>query len=651
MAGKVVVVNDDELQRLLLTTLLRKAGFDVCSFDGAERALAAMEAGGCPCLVITDVSMPEIDGWRFCRLLRSTDYPNLNLVPILVVSAIFAGDEPRQIAADLGAEAFLPCPIDGDEFLATVRALLEGQGAAHKVRALVVEDDVHLARVIADAFVTGGYLVNLAESVSEARALFQESYYDVAVIDEGLPDGSGSELLSGGKPTHPGCAFIMMSGSASPGMHLLWMKAGASVCITKPFDIAYLLACCERARRERALVRSEEMLAIRTQQLVRRETEYRSLVAGIPDAVMRFDREGRCLFASDNTQALLGVAQANGRLISVMDVPASVAAAWQRALDTVFASAQPHEIEFSLAHTELGNRTFSWRLLPELAARTSAATTDAGTDTSPVRSVITFAQDVTARKAAEAAHAQLQQHFLQAQKMQTVGRLAGGVAHNFNNMLSIILGNIEMAMDILPGDSEVRDFLRDAYHAGQRSASTTRQLLAFTRQQTIVPVVLDLNACVEQTLQMLHRLIDDTIELVWLPDASLWRLRMDPAQINQVLVNLCVNARDAISPHAGQIEIRTANCEIDESFSASHIGCAPGSYVCLRVRDSGCGMHPDVQQRAFEPFFTTKDFCKGTGLGLSTVYGIVKQNNGYVAIDSKVGQGTVVTVYLPRLVL
>lgn len=648
MAGKIVIVNDDALQRLLLASLLRKAGFVACTFECAERALQAMTYGGPPSLIITDISMPEIDGWRFCRLLRSPEYAALQRVPILVVSAIFAGEAPAQIAADLGAEAFLPSPINGSDFVETVKSLLAGRGAVHKYRVMIVEDDVHLAAVIRECFEAEGYLAGVAGSLDEARTLFQRNYYDIAIVDERLPDGSGSDLLQEGAPQHSGCAFIMMSGLSSPGRQLGWMKAGASACISKPFEMDYLLACSERARRERALVRSEEMLAIRTQQRVRREAEYSSLVAGIPDAVMRFDREKRCLFASTNTEVLLGMPDVSGKPIVDMGLPSALVAVWEQALEKVFTDGEPCECEFVLDHPNRGQRVFAWRLLPEFEdLPTSVAAPTPAKENRRVRTVITFAQDITTRKAEADAQARLQQQFLQAQKMQTVGRLAGGVAHYFNNMLCVILGNIELAQDLVMDHPDACRFLEAAYDAGMRSAATTRQLLAFTRQQPIVPVDLDLNQQIFRNLPMLRRILGDHIALTWEPADRLCHVYFDPNQIDEVLVNLCFNARDAIHHPEGSITIRTAYCAWDTAFCASHSGCVPGNYASLVVRDTGCGMPPEVLARVFEPFFTTKELGLGIGLGLSTVYGIIQQNQGHIAIASEVGQGTTVSIFLP----
>ncbi|MCF6290227.1 MAG: PAS domain S-box protein [Desulfobacterales bacterium] len=249
--------------------------------------------------------------------------------------------------------------------------------------------------------------------------------------------------------------------------------------------------------------------------------------------------------------------------------------------------------------------------------------------------------DITERK-------KLEQQLMQAQKMEAVGRLAGGVAHDFNNKLSVIMGYSEMALAEIPKPGGAwNDYLQEILKAAQHSADLTRQLLAFARKQIIAPRVLDLNDAVTQILKMLQRLIGEDIDLVWRPDADLCKVRIDPAQIDQILANFLVNARDAISG-VGRVVIRTENVVFDESYCADHAGFSPGEYVLLEVSDNGDGMDKETLANIFEPFFTTKEQGKGTGLGLATVYGIVKQNEGFINVYSEPGQGTTFRIYLPR---
>jgi len=256
-------------------------------------------------------------------------------------------------------------------------------------------------------------------------------------------------------------------------------------------------------------------------------------------------------------------------------------------------------------------------------------------------------QDITEQVNKDEEKEKLEAQLQQIQKIESVGRLAGGVAHDFNNMLSVILGHVEMAQQKEVVSPALREHLAQIQKAASRSADIVRQLLAFARKQTVSPEVLDLKETVNNTLKMISRLIGEEVELVWRPEENLWPIRMDPAQIDQVLANLCINARDAIDG-IGQISIAVRNFSCDDLFSSRHTGLVAGDYVLLSVSDDGCGMSQEILKKIFEPFFTTKGVGQGTGLGLATVYGIVKQNGGFIDVYSEPGRGTSFKIYLPR---
>lgn len=254
---------------------------------------------------------------------------------------------------------------------------------------------------------------------------------------------------------------------------------------------------------------------------------------------------------------------------------------------------------------------------------------------------ICMVEDITERK-------RLETQFFQSQKMETIGRLAGGIAHDFNNLLTVIKGYTQLSLSHIQEGDPCRENIEEIKAAAERAAELTNQLLTFSRRQILDMKVLDLNTIVRGLEKMTGRIIGEDIEMVTVLDDHLGRVKTDPSQIEQVILNLVVNARDAM-PAGGKLAIETANVVLDETYARTHIGVAPGSYMMLSVSDTGCGMSPEIKELIFEPFFTTKEEGKGTGLGLSTIYGIVKQSGGNIWVYSEPGRGTTFKVYLPRV--
>jgi len=257
-------------------------------------------------------------------------------------------------------------------------------------------------------------------------------------------------------------------------------------------------------------------------------------------------------------------------------------------------------------------------------------------------------QDVTERRQAEQERAELQKRLFQAQKLESIGRLAGGIAHDFNNMLTVIMCHTELALMKTDTAHPTRSDLEEVRKAAQRAANLTRQLLALARRQAVTPRVIDLNDSVGNMIGMLERLVGEQVKIVWQPADALWPIKIDPSQIDQVITNLAVNARDAM-PSGGQLTISTTNVVLDEQFCRQHREAVPGRYVMISVKDTGCGMDQETLEQIFEPFFTTKTDRTATGLGLATVYAIVKQNDGFILVESEPGRGSTFKIYFPAV--
>ena len=378
----------------------------------------------------------------------------------------------------------------------------------------------------------------------------------------------------------------------------------------------------ERKKAEEALRESEE--------------RFRTLVDSAPEGIF-VQADGRFLFVNPALVRMLGAARPED-LIG-QDILALIAPEFHAAVrDRIRRQRETGQIASPMEQEYL--RLDGTRIPVET---TAVPVKYAGRD-----AYLVFLRDVAERRRVEQEKQNLQAQLAQAQKMDSIGRLAGGVAHDFNNMLGVILGQAELALDELESASPLRTGLQEIRKAAIRSGDLTRQLLAFARKQTIAPHALDLNETVEGMLKMLRRLIGENVELAWRPCPVPARVKMDPSQIDQILANLCVNARDAVGDK-GHVAIETGLAAFDGAYCAAHAGFLPGRFVMLAVRDDGCGMDTQTLLRLFEPFFTTKEIGKGTGLGLATVYGIVKQNKGFIDVDSEPGQGSTFRIYLPQL--
>jgi len=348
------------------------------------------------------------------------------------------------------------------------------------------------------------------------------------------------------------------------------------------------------------------------------------------NSVVISDKSGRILWANPAFTTLTGysVEEAIGQTLEILDSGKQPRAFFEMMRKTIS--------DGQVWHGEIINRRKDGTLYSE-----EQSVTPVRNELGEIIHFVTIQQDVTDRKS-------LEEQLQKASKMESVGRLAGGVAHDFNNLLSVIIGYSEVLLGNPALDALSQKQIEEIKKAGDRATGLTRQLLAFSRQQVLEPKILDLNSIVVETEKMLRRLIGEDIEFHTKLAPAMGSVRVDPGQIEQILMNLAVNARDAM-PHGGKLILETSEAELDEEYARRHTPCVPGRYVVLTVTDTGSGMDRETKAHIFEPFFTTKERGKGTGLGLATVYGIVKQSGGYVWVESEPGRGTAFKIYLPRI--
>jgi PAS domain S-box-containing protein len=362
--------------------------------------------------------------------------------------------------------------------------------------------------------------------------------------------------------------------------------------------------------------------------LRRSELNFRSLVTNAPYGICRCDATGKIL-------------DANPAFLEMLGYSATTELVGRHIYDLYGDAEQWFDLADSLRSSEpFKGLTAEWKKKDNstTGVRVSGRSVSNGTEGGVVFEL--FAEDVTERRA-------LEQQLRQSQKMEAVGRLAGGIAHDFNNLLMVISGYSEFLLERLGSDPSLRAPAQEIASAAERASSLTRQLLAFSRKQMLAPKIVNLNSIVTENLKMLTRMIGEDIDLVMVPTPNLWPVRADSGQIEQVIMNLAVNARDAM-PSGGKLTIETSNVTLDDDYVRVHAPLRPGEYVMIAISDTGAGMDAETQQQIFEPFFTTKG-PKGTGLGLSTVYGIVKQSGGYIWVYSEIGKGTTFKIYLPRV--
>jgi PAS domain S-box-containing protein len=497
--------------------------------------------------------------------------------------------------------------------------------ARKPLRVLILEDDPQDAELMAATLRRAGYSLSL--EVTNSREQFQQQLkqadYDVILADYNLGSWTAMDALELLKESGKDIPLIVVTGTLGDEAAVESIKQGAADYILKD-RLHRLPVAVEGALRDK--VQRQE--AARLQEQIRHaKKEWEQTVDTVPDPVLVLDDQFRIKRANRATARVLGLEFS--QLIG------------QPCYQVVHGRAEPIPECLFQCMLLTGKEHRCDIEEPRLGKVFDATATPLYNSGSAVLGCVEVLRDITERKQAE-------EQLRQAHKMEAIGQLAGGVAHDFNNLLMAIIGYSELLLARLREGDRLRRHVQEIKKAGERAAALTRQLLAFSRRQVLVPQVLDLNSVVSNVQKMLRRMIGEDIDLLTVPAPDLGQVRADPGQVEQVIMNLAVNARDAM-PEGGKLTLETTNVALDESYTRNHIDVLPGRYVMLAVRDTGSGMDAETLSHIFEPFFTTKEEGKGTGLGLATVYGIAKQSGGHIEVSSEPGQGTTFKVYLPRI--
>lgn len=495
------------------------------------------------------------------------------------------------------------------------------------IRLLFIEDMEDDALLIVCELRKGGFepvftIVDTEEDMAEA---LEAQAWDIIISDYSLPRFNGLEALRIAKNFDPDIPFILISGTIGEDIAVAAMKAGAHDYMMKD-NLKRLIPAVKRelhdAQVRRAHRKSESDLKDSKDML-------QSIIDNAAAVIYLKDTQGNYILINKQYEALFDTSNDQIKGKNDYDIfPEKVADVLRKNDRKVIDANSAMEFEEVIPHD--GG--------PHIYISVKFPLCDASEV--PI-SVCSISTDITERKKLEA-------QFLQAQKMEAIGTLTGGIAHDFNNLLTVIIGNAELLEEQIRRGHYEAEYLEEIKNAGQRATNLVHQLLTFSRKQIIKPRLINLNGVLKDLEKMLGRIIGEDILLEIIPSAGLWPVNIDPGQVEQVIMNLAVNARDAM-PDGGNLNIKTENIELEPGYFHDHaVENLIGPYVMLTVSDTGIGMDAETRERAFEPFFTTKEKGKGTGLGLSTVYGIVKQNGGYVWTYSEPGQGTVIKIYLPK---
>lgn len=666
-SGTILLVDDEPANLRLLSEILAEQGYTIRATRTGREALAAIEAEP-PDIVLLGVRLPDITGHEICSTLQANT--KTRPVPVILLSAVDDTVEKLQ-EFSAGAVDYITKPFNTDEVLARVRTHLEISCLRSQLQRQA--NDLFEKNGELQIEITERKLSEQALRESEERLRLALDATSDALWDWDLRTGKVYRSpryyeLVGRRPEEDRMDFAFFIETVHPDdlsqvlATIEAHKQGKTSAITFDFRLANRSGPVQWLRvKGRAVEREGRAAPLRMvgtlsditgqkqveEELRESRAQLDAALASMTDAVFISDSTGQFLEFNDafaSFHRFENKAQCMKHLTDYPDI-----------LEVYTADGQPAPLASWAVPRALQGETVT-NAVYTLRRRDTGESWVGSYSFGPIRDKegeivgsVVVGRDITEIQHNEETRKILEAQLQQVQKLEAVGKLAGGVAHDFNNMLSVILGHAEMAMDRIDPSLTLFDHLREIRTAAQRSTDICRQLLAFARKQTIIPKVIDLNAIVEGMLKMLRRLLGEDIYLIWIPGRELWQIKVDPSQIDQILANLCVNARDAIAD-VGKITVETENTTFDADYCTSHAGFMAGEYVMIAISDTGCGMTQETQAHIFEPFFTTKGIGEGTGLGLATVYGAVKQNNGFINVYSEPGQGTIFRIYLPRYV-
>ncbi len=628
MVRSIVLVNDDSIQLKFLEGLLKKDGFAVHCFTSAEQALHAMHEQNHPDLIITDLYMPGIDGWRFCRLLRSPEYKALNQIPILLLSATFSGEEAERITRETGADAFLSMPVEAGRLKTTVQDILLGRFRKALPRVLIVEDSKSLASTLKQNFEDHYYRADTAMTACEAQEMFQSQVYDLAVIDHHLPDGLGMNLVEEFTQKRPKIVCVIITSDPQPGLTLEYMKKGAADYLRKPFAPEFLVKVCARARRERALLRVEVLLEQRTNKLRENEKKYRRLINNIPDIIYIFSDLRGGVFWSPSVESVLGYSveymQENPFLWNESIHPEDQ----ERVTAAIIESShgRQFEIEYRIQDAQ-GN----WRWLHD---RSTARVTRNGETF-----IEGIATDITARKRAEE---EIKDINIQLQKANAEkDMLFSIIAHDLKSPMSGLMASTEVLAsqrDTLSHE-ETLVLSRELHKNASNTFMLLEDLLLWASMSQggidYAPEPFRLHELMKNGVATVHDMAGNKNITVYQDIPDNLTVLADKPMIKTVIRNVISNAVK-FTPQGGNISV-TAKIE--------------GSLVEACVMDDGIGMNDSILSTIFSVDKKKRQLGtngeKGTGLGLMLCRAFVEKHGGRIWLESEPDKGTKVFFTLP----